>query len=296
MRFHFADTSAPQVFESHGGTKVEFQGVIIDEPDVRENNQKLTVAVNQDNQKTDILVTTDLDISYRYGDKIDFSGKLTKPENFMTDQGNNFDYVDYLRKDGIFYLVNYPQINILLDANGLPAQAGNPIKSILFAAKEKFLALINYEIPAPESLLMGGFILGERSQFDQTLKQNLVNTGTIHIVALDGYKVTLVSQWLVKIFTDIPYVTKNLGLGMGIFSIILFVIMTGGSATAVRAGIMATLALCATMTGRNYDVARALAITAVVMILFNPFVLAYDASFQFSFLGTIAVVFIYPRI
>ena len=83
---------------------------------------------------------------------------------------------------------------------------------------------------------------------------------------------------------------------MGILAIFLFIIMTGGSSTAIRAGIMATLALVARATGRNYDVARALTLAGILMIIFNPFVLVYDVSFELSVLATIAVIFISPRI
>ena len=96
-----------------------------------------------------------------------------------------------------------------------------------------------------------------------------------------------------KLFSFLP---KNLGIGMGIFAILLFVLMTGGSSTAIRAGIMATLALFARATGRNYDVARALMLAGVLMILLNPFVLVYDVSFQLSFIATMAVIFFAPRI
>ena len=59
---------------------------------------------------------------------------------------------------------------------------------------------------------------------------------------------------------------------------------------------MATLALVARATGRNYDVARALVLAGVFMIVLNPLVLAYDVSFQLSFIATIAVIFLAPRI
>lgn len=59
---------------------------------------------------------------------------------------------------------------------------------------------------------------------------------------------------------------------------------------------MAALALLARATGRNYDVARALFLAAVGMILVNPFVLAFDVSFQLSFIATIAVIFFAPKI
>ena len=287
FRFHMVDVSAQSIFESEVGQKRTFSGKIIDEPEVKENNQKLTVEIQKNAEKTEVLLSANLDQDFKYGDEIKFEGKLEKPENFTTDQGKEFDYVNYLRKDGIFYVMRYPKIEIISHRNG------NPVKNALFYVKEKFLNKMNLAIREPESLLMGGLILGEKSSFNESLRQSFVNTGTIHIVALSGYNVTIVAEWIMKIFSAFP---KNIGIGAGIFSILLFVLMTGGSSTAIRAGIMASLALFARLIGRNYDVARALILAGVVMILINPFVLYFDVSFQLSFIATVAVIFFAPKI
>ncbi|MEO5635151.1 MAG: ComEC/Rec2 family competence protein [Candidatus Paceibacterota bacterium] len=290
LRFNSVNKSYPASFENTLGESFSLGGEIVDEPDIRENNQKLTIETKKEVNKTKILVTLGLGQEFKYGDEISFSGKLKKPENFITDQGKEFDYINYLRKDGIFYVMNYPKIEVISSGNG------NKLKSFLFATKDKFLKKINFAIASPENLLMSGLILGEKSQFDQALRQTFVDTGTIHIVALSGYNVTIVAEWIMKFFNLITFVPKNVGIGAGILAIILFVIMSGGSSTAIRAGIMATLALIARATGRNYAVGRALVLAGVAMILFNPFILVYDVSFQLSFLATIAVIFLSPRI
>ena len=159
LRFHSADRHPPVFFESLVGKEASFVGVVVDEPDVREGNQKLTIATNEGKQQIKILATFNIDEYFQYGDEVNFSGTLNKPENFITDQGKDFDYVSYLRKDGIFYLMSYPRVEIISHNNG------NKVKIALFSAKEKFLEKMNFAISEPESLLMGGFILGERSSF-----------------------------------------------------------------------------------------------------------------------------------
>ena len=106
---------------------------------------------------------------------------------------------------------------------------------------------------------------------------------------------TIVAEWIMKIFSFSSF-PKNFGIGAGIITILLFVLMTGGSSTAVRAGIMASLALFARVIGRNYDVGRALVIAGVLMVLVNPFILVFDVSFQLSFIATVAVIFFSPKI
>ena len=283
LRFNYADAPAPVVFETRVGEKITFTGIIADEPNVRENNQHLTVKLPE----TKILVIAGLEENYKYGDEVKVAGRLQKPENFETDQGKLFDYVNYLRKDGILYTVIYPDTEIISRGHG------NSLKRGLFFVKNKFLEKINLTITSPENLLMGGLILGERGAFSEELRQNFIDTGTIHIVALSGYNVTIVAEWFMKLFSFLP---PNFAFGAGIFSIFIFVLMTGANSTAVRAGIMATLALIARATGRNKDAARALIFTAVVMVLVNPFVLVFDVSFELSFLATIAIIFYAPRI
>src|SRR3989344_8942473 len=97
FRFHITDNPAPSVFESQVGQAVNFSGIVVYEPDIKENNQKLTVEVNQSGEKTKILTSVNLGEDFKYGDEIIFTGKLQKPENFITDQGKVFDYVNYLR-------------------------------------------------------------------------------------------------------------------------------------------------------------------------------------------------------
>jgi competence protein ComEC len=287
LRFHVADRPASTVFESKVGEQVDFSGLVVDEPSIRESNVLLTIKSQIGGEETKILVTTDFEESFKYGDEVSFSGVLKRPENFITDQGKEFDYANYLRKDGIFYVMGYPEVEILSRGNG------SKIKSALFSVKGKFLEKMNSAIYAPENQLMGGLILGERSSFSQELRQDFIDTGTIHIVALSGYNITIVAEWFMKLFAFLP---KNLGIGMGIFAVILFILMTGGSSTAVRAGIMATLALVARATGRTADAGRALMLAGVFMIFFNPFVLVYDVSFQLSFIATVAVIFLAPKV
>jgi competence protein ComEC len=72
--------------------------------------------------------------------------------------------------------------------------------------------------------------------------------------------------------------------------------MTGGSATVLRASVMALLVLLAKATGRTYDVIRALLLAGLFMLIQNPKVLVFDLSFQLSFLSTVALIFVSPII
>src|SRR3989344_6854720 len=85
LRFHLIDSPAPAFFESQVDEKISFSGEIVDEPDIRENSQKLTVETGTRKEKTKILITVSFGENFKYGDEINVSGKLEKPKNFITD-------------------------------------------------------------------------------------------------------------------------------------------------------------------------------------------------------------------
>jgi competence protein ComEC len=287
VRFQAAGTNLPEAFEKIAGTKVSLIGTVVDEPEQRQNSIALTVEVKEGGEKARVLVGEDLGGEFAYGDKVEITGVLKHPENFETDQGKTFDYVNYLRKDGILYVMQYPKTKVISSGGG------SRIKRALFSVKEKFLTAIHYNLPTPENIFLGGLVLGEKSSFSQEMRQEFVNTGTIHIIALSGYNITIVANWFRELFS---FLAPAFAAGAGILSIILFVLMTGAGSTAVRAGIMAVLAILARTTGREYDAGRALLFAGAAMVLLNPLILAFDVSFQLSFLATVAVIFLTPRI
>ena len=286
VRFDTVDVPNPPRYESHVDKKVKFSGIIANDPEIRPNNQRFFVRVDTEEHKFNILVSTFPGKKFEYGDKVVVSGKLAKAENFITDTGKEFDYINFLRKDKVLYTMSFAEAELL------SSNHGNLVKKHLFRAKHFFVDKVNYAIRPPESDLMAGYILGEKSNFSDELTDAFISTGTIHIVALSGYNVTIIAEWIMKAFAFLGPASFY----FGILAIIFFVVMTGGLSTAVRAGIMAILALVARRTGRTYEVGRGLLLAGFLMVLINPMTLRYDVSFQLSFIATVAVIYLAPRV
>lgn len=284
VRFLFFIPPTPSYNEAIG-KKIEVEGIISDAPDVRLKNQHLIFTPT--GQETDILLIIPKDIEFFYGDKIKVTGILEEPENFITTSGKEFNYKGYLANQNIYFIINNAEIEINSHNNG------NFLKSYLFKIRNLFVKNIGKVILPPESDLAGGLILGVRGGFDTDTRDEFISTGTIHIIALSGYNVTIVAEWIMKIFKI--FFSQFISIVLGIIVIILFILMAGASSTSIRAGIMAVIALFARMTGRNYDAGRALYIAALLMIAYDPRVLV-DISFQLSFFATFGVLFITPKV
>lgn len=258
-------------------------GMINNDPEEGDKNTKFVL-------KSEIgeryLVSADLGQDFEYGEKLVVVGKLVRPENFTTDNGREFDYVHYLAKDQIYYLLKYPAIERI-------GMGGNPLKKVLFKIKNSLLSSIEEILVPPESTLLGGLLLGEDAKFTDELNQEFIRTGTIHIVALSGFNVTIVAEAIMNLFK--LFLSQAWSISLGIISIILFALMTGAGSTIIRASIMAILALIARATGRTYAATRALFIAGFFMVLINPMILFYDVSFQFSFIATFGIIHLAPR-
>ncbi|MCE9517533.1 ComEC/Rec2 family competence protein, partial [Candidatus Nomurabacteria bacterium] len=197
------------------------------------------------------------------------------------------DYVEYLAHRDIYFLIPYAEIEVLSHNHG------SFIKKYLFKLNSSFIKNIQYVIPAPESDLADGLLLGARRGFDNETKEEFITTGTIHIVALSGYNISIVAKAIMYIASSFFGLASSSILGVII--IILFVLMSGAGASSVRAGVMAVIALLGRMSGRTYNASRALIIAGLLMIAFDLRVI-FDISFQLSFLATFGILFITPKV
>jgi len=284
VRFFFFTVQPPN-YSNAVGKEVTLTGVVADDPDVRLKNQHLNVQLKD--KDITILVLVGRDIEVAYGDEISVRGILAEPENFITTSGKEFNYKRYLANQDIYYTIKNANIEIISHNNG------SKLKSVLYKIRWAFMKNINKVIPMPESDLANGLILGARGGFDSDTKQEFINTGTIHIIALSGYNVSIVAENVMKVFSLI--FSQVVSITFGIIVILLFIIMTGASSTVIRAGIMATIMLLGKMTGRNYLAGRALVIAGLLMVANDPRVLV-DMSFQLSFLATGGVLFVTPKV
>ena len=284
VRFFFFIPNAPS-FGDAVGKEVTFEGDLNDDPDIRINNQQLKVTIEGKN--ANILVITDRTKDVSYGDKIKVSGILTEPENFITQSGKEFNYKRYLANQDIYFTIKNANVEVISSGNG------SKIKSLLYKIKNVFIKNINQVVPMPESDLANGLVLGVRGGFDSDTKNEFITTGTIHIIALSGYNVTIVAENVMKVFGYI--FSQVASIIFGIIIIILFIIMAGASSTAIRAGIMATIMLLGRMSGRNYIAGRALIIAGLLMVAYDPRILI-DMSFQLSFIATGGVLYVTPKV
>jgi len=210
------------------------------------------------------------------------------PKNFKNKNGAEFNYVSYLSKDNIHFIIYKPKIE------KIGSGAGNKIISSLYSLKNVFIENISRVVPEPNSSLLGGLIFGAKQSLGQTLLNDFREVGLIHIVVLSGYNITIIAAGI--FFVTSFFGKRKLGFIISAISIALFAVMVGLGATVIRASIMALIAILARFLGRPADALRWLFIAGFLMILWNPLILFYDPSFQLSFMAALGLILFSPFI
>lgn len=290
VRFDVADQQASSTLAQSVGETVSVRGTVVEEPDRRIDTKHLTVHVSQldgasANGKLLAFVSPAAEITY--GDRVRLTGRLETPEPFRTNTGTTFDYPQYLAKDNIYHLMYYPTVSLA------QRESGNPIVAMLLSVKQTLIDSIQRLIPAPESALLSGLLFGTKHALGDDLARAFRETGVIHIVVLSGYNVTLVADLIMRLARGFPRVAR---ITLAVSAIAGFAVMTGASATVLRASIMAGLVLLARETQRTYAIARALVVAAVLMVAFDPKILVADPGFQLSFVATLGLIYLAPKL
>jgi competence protein ComEC len=268
----------------HVGEEVLFEGVITREPDERAATVHLYVTLDPQDER--VLVTTDKYQQFQYGDRVAIAGTLAEPESFETELGRTFNYPGYLRARNVRYVVSFAEVEII--ARG----GGNQLLGYLFLGKGIFMESLERAVTEPAAGLGEGLLLGVKRALGEDLEEAFRRAGIIHIVVLSGYNVMIVAEAIMRLLSF--FFLPRTRMLIGVAGIVTFALLVGLSATVVRASIMAILVLIARATGRIYAIVRALMLAGAIMLIINPYLLAFDPGFQLSFLATLGLIFLAP--
>ncbi|PIP21370.1 MAG: hypothetical protein COX39_03360 [Candidatus Nealsonbacteria bacterium CG23_combo_of_CG06-09_8_20_14_all_40_13] len=262
------------------GKKLELVGNIIYEPVVSSKQQRIVFKVKTNDKNLNILAIFPRYPAYKYGDSISFSGVLGQPTNF-----NDFDYVSYLRKQQIYGIIESPENIKFIKSDG------NLIIKYIYLLKDKMEFAMNAILPEPLASFLAGLLIGSRRQIPPDLMNALSATGTTHIIAISGYNISI----LIKIFYDwLKKYSFNISFWLTLIFILFFVVLTGASASVVRAAIMGSIFLLAGKLGRKEYSIIAVLLAAVLMVLHNPLLLQADVGFQLSFAAVMGLIYLQP--
>lgn len=275
--------------------KVHFVGEVTGEPDVRSDAQNLIVDARRiflpgpKGVHGKVMVKARRYPEFLYGDVLNITCKLQTPPVF-----EKFSYAALLAKDDIFALCTQPAIK----------PAANPDQPFfpnflqgfwkgVFIFKSLMIRKINELYSEPAASLVAGILIGQRRSIPQQILDDFNTAGLTHVLAISGYNVSM----MIAVF---GYLCQGAGRRWryaGMFGGVMgLVVLTGFSASVLRAAWMGCIALLAQALGRKGSALHLLLVSAVIMVVMSPRMMLVDLSFQLSFLSTLGILVFMPKI
>lgn len=191
-----------------------------------------------------------------------------------------FDYRAYLARQGIGAIARSFEVEVIGHGAFGPA-------ALLAGTRAALQAGLDDLVPEPEAALGVGILLGVRTGIDPALADAFAAAGLTHVVAISGWNIAIVTALTVSVLR--PLRRRPGGrwteAGATLLVVVGYVILVGGSASVVRAALMASALLVARLGGSRGHAGGALTLAAVAMLAVAP-PLLWDVGFQLSALAT----------
>ncbi len=299
-----SNDNLPAIINELNDRDVQLFGSVIEQPEF--NNDYIRLLVNSDSIVTSKgVITPDIKILCRiyrnkyseqvsrpvsYGDAVNIKGKLQNLPHKKNP--GEFDYGQYLKIHGInavFTTYGFENVSV--------TGASNPDfykKNILYPVKTYTVNVIDKLVPGNEGEFLKGLVIGERSGISKKAKEDFVNAGVAHIIAVSGLNVAyvLICASLLLTFIPVPYKYKIFIL---ILILIFYMNLTGNVPSIVRAVIMATMFLLSKLLERKPNSYSILSFSALIILLVDPEQL-FDPGFILSFSAVLSIIYFYPRL
>ncbi len=295
-----------QIFEPNHFSKTEateFIGVVNEKPKIKGDiarfivNVKYNVAGKSVSPSTGkLLVALRFDstqnLAINYGDLLLLKAKYKEtepPYNFA-----EFNYRRYLSLQNVYHqtFINRKQIDVI------GKNEGNPIIAFALHFRDQQIKKFNRFLTDNDAKAVAStLILGYRENLDKHLLSTYSNTGTMHVLSVSGMHVAIVAMLLNFMLS---FMNRNQRLkiikAVIIISLIWFyALITGLAPSVTRAALMISFVLIARAKSRSINIFNVLAISAFVILLFNPFALL-NVGFQLSYIAVGGLIYLYPKV
>ena len=144
---------------------------------------------------------------------------------------------------------------------GTQPRVGERVRTAVTRASERL-----YGDRAP---IVDALILGRRSAMDPTLREDFARAGLVHLLAISGFHVGLLTSWTVLVGLACR-LSRERAYGLGAAVAVGYVIFLGWPAPATRAAVLGVLVARGVIRQRSVRASATLATAALVVILIEP--------------------------
>lgn len=202
-----------------------------------------------------------------------------------------FDYQTYSKNRGIF-LQHYIQSKQVLSHR---PYTGFSLHRLAYDLRVYFSKRLRQYIPdADHAAIAEALVLGMRSEISPELINAYAQTGTIHVLAVSGMHIGVLFATITWLFSSLMGSKHKIKYSLvALLCMWFFALVTGFSASVLRATVMYTVYQVGVLSHRKVNLPNTLFSSAFIILLFEPFML-FDVGFQLSFFAVLGIVLFQP--
>ncbi len=234
-----------------------------------------------------VLTPGTLAADFFAGQPVEIDGVIDRPPGPLAE--GLFDYRDYLSTRGIFYLLKTGSAN---DWQLGPRPLSKPPLTDRFLSWSQRTLALGLPVEDAPLRLLWAMTLGWRTAFTGDISEPFLRAGTMHLFAIDGLRIALISGMLVALLRVLQVSRAWCG-AVAIPAIWFYTAATGWEPSAIRASVMMTIVLGGWALRRPGDTINSLAAAAFLILLWEPRQL-FEASFQLSFFVVLVIALMLP--
>ena len=220
----------------------------------------------------------------KFGNIVEITGTYEEPNTARNYKG--FDYRQYLKSRNIYGTIDCEKYEII--ATNKINVASNIVNYVQNNIKENMFNILDEE----QSALCVGILIGDREKISDITEDNFKKSNLTHMLAVSGSHITYI---IVALTTILSKTNRKFSLITTIFFLLFFTVLTGFTASVLRASIMGIITLLASILHRKSDTINNLGISSIIILIYNPYLLV-DAGFLLSYAGTIGIILFSKKI
>jgi len=235
-----------------------------------------------------VTVSREGELELGYGDRVALWGTVDVPDAARNPGG--FNYRAYLDRKGIFRVIRVGKGGEVKRLGG----GGSRIWKLIYAARGRLERSIEYGRMSDDSrAFLKAVLLGKRGAVSEALEDALVDTNTVHILAISGLHAAIIAL-VIQRALQVCFLPRWAASALTLVVLAFYAAMTGGRAPVVRASVMMAVWLAAPLVRREADTLNSIAFAAVIVLLIRPLEV-FSAGFQLSFMTVGVIVLLAPR-
>jgi competence protein ComEC len=249
------------------GQKVSLVGTVLDDPSRNEHNQ----------------------LSFKVGDLVGEGGRRIPGEMSV------YDYPVRIQRGYRVQLTGKVKAgfgNSVADMSFPQLEVVSSHQDWLEQFRQRFFVGVKTALPEPIASFGLGLLVGIRALIPKDMQTELALVGLSHLVAVSGYNLTIIVRATDRLLDRFG---RGIALAASFWLIGGFLIVTGASASIVRASLVSVLSLIAAFYGRKFHPVTLILLTAAVTAIYSPKYLT-DLGWLLSYLAFFGILVLAPAV